>query len=764
MERRTLILFIGLIFCINIVCADSSDYFTLKWEFSPGGGVVFLEIIDLEGDGESEIIVGSSKQMMGGAAGWINILDKDKNSVGQYFLPGHVTGMVVADIDGDGEKEIITSVFSRLHVVDKTGKKKWDMTPRYGYDITSISVDDIDGDDKKEILVGAGSGSLHNSLFAISSGRIIWSIPTMGEVRTITSDDLDDDGNKEILIGCYGRWGSYNTNAAMQVFNNSGAKRFTYATRRGVASIHVADIDSDGNKEILVGSYNEFYVLDKDGTELWQYSTGGLIRDIAVDDIDEDSKKEIILGSNDVYVLDSQGGLEWKNSAGPEVYELELMDLNKNGVNEIIAASSDGGYVIKKGGETLWEYEGNTIRAIATGDLESDGYIELAMGSGSKTVTLFQSETYAKEQEAYTNYKLAESSYNKGDYSDAMDYVQKAEDLYSQLENSAGVMNAQTLISRIEGDAKRIRDEETLADDYYDKSANAYLSGDYINASKYAQKAKYKYTYLKNSVAAEKCDELIENSLQYMRLEADSLLGNATRLFDKEDYIAALNPALKSRGYYAFREDAENTVKLEEFLAKTYCKLAEVQSTVGDFENASIFIQKSFYLYTCLNDRPPLGCDPVNARITDIAAFAQEAAETGYGNSSYAAELLIVESLIDRIKKEDTGNLLDRITKAIESNTHYILFTILVLIVFALIAGSIYFLRRRQGECSESKSGLTALEPSGKPDTLKKKTKSRAEAKETTKIRLSKIRKDKLRGHGLLIKETMNETSWEDEL
>ena len=749
MKKRVILLFISVIL-INLICAESDDYFSLNWKFSADGGVVFVDTKDLENDGNREIIIGSREFMLSGGAGWINILEKDGNCRSQYPLPGPLTAMVVADLENDGEREIMASVFSRIHVLDKDGKKKWDMSPRYGYNIREIYVDDLDGDGTREILVGAGpkTSRVRDELFVISStGKILWSVYVRGEIHSIASGDLDGDGSKEILIGCYGRGGTYNSQAVMYVFNSTGEERFKYTTERGVASILVDDINSDGVKEILVGTYRDLYVLDNEGNDLWQYSTNGLIRKIISDDIDNDTEKEIILASNDVYAVTSDGDLDWKNAVGPEVYDLRVMDLNKDGLKEIIVGS-DSAYILDSDGETLWEYTtGGVVNAVSVGDLENDGYFELALGSADKTLYLFQSETYAKEEEASKNYRIAERYYNKKDFDEAMRYALKAKELYSEVENEKGLRDTETLISKIESDSKRLNQEESQADIYYNKSVNSYLAGDYINASKYAQKAKYKYSYLKNYEAVEKCNELINNSNRFLEIESQGYLQNSSDSYGKGDYEPALIYAERARDGYEWLRDEEDILRVDELLAKIYYKLAETHCRIKDFKNASIFIQKSLYIYLCLENKSSstgIGCDPDNAEIRDVKVLAENISGEKYEDSRYREELLKINSLIDRISKEDTGNPIDRISDAIGSNLLYILIVILILIVLALLVASLYLMARQQK--SRKSRGLMGL---------RKGEKRKSGKKRITKRSIDKVRRDRLRGEGLPIKKTM---------
>jgi hypothetical protein len=741
--------------CIVLVSAESDDYFSLKWQFSSKGSVNFIHIADLGNPQDKKIIVGSSEQTIVGASGWVNLLDRDGNSEWQYALPGYVSAVAVDDIDGDGKKEIIATVFSRIHVVNADGTERWEGTPRYGYNIDSLHVDDINNDGKKEIMVGAGSGSLHNDLYVMSSsGDTLWSARASGEIQTITSEDLDGDGLKEVLIGCYGRGAMYGRQAAMHVLNSSGKTRFDYGTQRGVASIRVDDIDSDGKREILVGTYQDLIVLDSDGKDLWQYMTNGLIREILSGDIDNDTRKEIILGSNDLYVLDSGGELKWKSAVGPEVYDVSLMDLNKDGLSEVLVAS-DSGYVIDSKGETLWEYPASSIvKSVLAGDLENDGYFELALGSANKNMYLFQSEIYAKEGEANSNYRIAENHYNKKDFEVAMNYALKAKELYSEIENDKGVRDTETLISKIESDSKRLGQEETQADIYYNDSRNFYLAGDYINASKSAQKAKYKYSYLKDYEAVDDCNEIINNSERFLEIESQAYLLNTSECYDRGDYELALDYARKSRAGFEWLKDEENALKADELLAGIYYHLAEGHSRVRDFENASIFVQRSIYTYLCLDGKSSsmgVGCDSANAKIVDIGALAANISGEKYENSGYKEELRKANSLAARISKEDTGNPIDGISEMIGSNLIYIIVIMLSIIVFALLFGSLYVMSKRRVKYPAPK-GLT--DP-GKGE--KKKRIAEKEIDDRVKGSIEKLKKDRLRGEGLPIKQTMYE-------
>jgi signal transduction histidine kinase len=181
---------------------------------------IFLE--DLTGDGDPEILFGTQAACNGSEVndiddchGWVIVIDKNgdlvwKKSVVEGFS---YSSIEVSDLDGDGQREIIAigENFSAYAEPDtlfifngKTGDTE--KSNRVGENLRGLLLNDLDGDGEKEIIVGNTDGWIRvfNTHFKpIDSARVeIRSyqdvIPIEVSVHTVM--DIDGDQYQEIFV------------------------------------------------------------------------------------------------------------------------------------------------------------------------------------------------------------------------------------------------------------------------------------------------------------------------------------------------------------------------------------------------------------------------------------------------------------------------------------------------------------------------------------------------------------------------------------
>jgi hypothetical protein len=125
------------------------------------------------------------------------------------------------------------------------------------------AVADIDGDGQAEIVAADGVGTVvalrHN-------GNLVWETKTAAGVNAESCPavvDLDDDGNVEILIG--------DTGGTLSCFDHKGAVRWSFTGDGGqMGPVLAADIYDLPGVEIVVTSLDRhIYALDCNGNWLW---------------------------------------------------------------------------------------------------------------------------------------------------------------------------------------------------------------------------------------------------------------------------------------------------------------------------------------------------------------------------------------------------------------------------------------------------------------------------------------------------------------
>ncbi len=219
--------------------------------------------------------------------------------------------ILISDIDGDGQEETLVNSRGIISIY-KNNQKIREFKPYDGKFIGEISfaVADLDGDGTKEIITGAGQGGgPHVRVFnkdgkPLTGGFFAYDKGFRGGVR-IAVMDLDGDGTQEIITAAGIGGGPH-----IRVFDKDGKPLiggfFAYEQGfRGGVSIAVGDTNGNGQKEIIsVPGPNrdpEVKIFDKDGKLVKSFLAydrdfrSGLR--VMSDDLDNDGKFEILVGA-----------------------------------------------------------------------------------------------------------------------------------------------------------------------------------------------------------------------------------------------------------------------------------------------------------------------------------------------------------------------------------------------------------------------------------------------------------------------------------
>jgi len=189
---------------VVVVAWDGSRFVEeASWNPPGNGAVYFPWIADVDGDGENEVVVGPGNQLV--VLDWTG--DSFEATVVDEF-DSHVFGTVSKDSDGDGLPEIHVTFYDAMFAVyewNGTGYQQkffitWD--DEWGT-IEAIDVGDVDGDGVAEVCVGTNyvhifewNGETYEEEYVITE--------TYGFLAVTCVGDFDNDGLLEIHAGAVG--------------------------------------------------------------------------------------------------------------------------------------------------------------------------------------------------------------------------------------------------------------------------------------------------------------------------------------------------------------------------------------------------------------------------------------------------------------------------------------------------------------------------------------------------------------------------------
>ena len=363
-------------------------------------------LADVDGDGANELVVGDLGGRVyvrvpgGDLGGWpaeIRIGERGRTAV--------ESTPTVVDLEGDGRNEVVVGAGSRwvpnqdggLVILRADGSRRctyrtldlfdvWDESVGATPDgwsegvMSTPAIGDVDGNGTDDIVFGGWDNHVHavdrtcRSLpgFPFHVDDSVWSSPAL--------HDVDGDGDVEIFVGSAASPGGPE-NWSGGVFRaldwspfNGGYVVVRWRQRIGEvidSSPAIGDIDGDGRAEVVVGT-GVFYGRDVDVP---------------------DARRVFAWHVDDGSALPG-----WPVSAAAEVWgSPALGDLDGDGVDEVVFGARDGRVrAVTGAAHTLWSVTPNTAREgggelISTpviADLDGDGDNDVALGNGWGTFFL----------------------------------------------------------------------------------------------------------------------------------------------------------------------------------------------------------------------------------------------------------------------------------------------------------------------------------------------------------------------------------------
>ncbi len=276
------------------------------------GWAVALDAADFDGDGISDIVSATDNGLFfqhGLGNGHFSVVDT-------AFLASYLQDfntLVAADMDGDGDKDLLTSsngvdaiywyenngagVFLNEHMIIDG----WNPTAVFAADFDNDGDNDVvySLDDYSDVywIENLGNGNFNNGTFnpqhLLSSG--------MQNVESVFAADLDNDGDKDILAASRGDhkivWFRNDSGVFTNSFIISTTADYSYA-------VAATDVDADGDLDVVYGGefetgWHENLGSGNFGPENLISTTAGGIRFLALVDLDNNGTNDFVSISTD---------------------------------------------------------------------------------------------------------------------------------------------------------------------------------------------------------------------------------------------------------------------------------------------------------------------------------------------------------------------------------------------------------------------------------------------------------------------------------
>ena len=394
-------------------CSYGLDYQTGEqlWQFQTGGWVRTVYSFDIDGDGRSEILLGSIDRHL-------YILDQAGQQLAKYNMGFAIHDIVAADIDQDGCVEILVGtdgkdIVALTYQADRSMSEKW--RSQISHRTLSLSLADLDGDKNLEIIAGTEDKHLY---FLDAEGNVIWRHQQKYRSYSLFPFDIDKDGSPELIVGC-----DDNVVRTLRIRLRSGVDKKIRRYYRMLGEPDPAGIEELTTDECnllrdIVSNGHMLHVTLKQAEEfmkagdnldalsvllkleqqrvqpLWSREKIGHIRTISFRHIAGITRREIIVGTGDGEVLayNPGGNRQWASHLEDPIVDVQTGFLEHNPKEEIVICSSDHHVYILKGTR---QRERRTARietrlsSISVASPQQQSPAEIIIGSEEKKLYIY---------------------------------------------------------------------------------------------------------------------------------------------------------------------------------------------------------------------------------------------------------------------------------------------------------------------------------------------------------------------------------------
>lgn len=403
---------------VSVLLGDGTGSFGVATNLPVGTLPSSVGVADINGDGKSDIITTNQTDNT------VSVLLNQQgvaysNCFSQTTFPvgNGPTSVAVADVNQDGKPDVITANRGSNNVSVSLGTGSFGAATTFptGNAPISVAVEDVDGDGHLDIMTANQGSSNISVLLGTGTGSFgaATSFPLGAAPQSMTVADVNKDGKLDVITandhffsvsvllgtgtGSFGAPALYPTGSRANVI-------------AGSRSVPVADVNGDGNLDIIVANYfsNTLFVLLGTGTGSFGVATafplGAGSLAVAVADVNGDGKPDVIT-SRSVLLGTGTGSFGSATPLDPGdlsilPWSLVVTDVNRDGKADLVFSANNGDGVTAYvsillgtgtgsfGAATNFSV-GNGPTSVAVADVDSDGKLDIITANqGSNNVSV----------------------------------------------------------------------------------------------------------------------------------------------------------------------------------------------------------------------------------------------------------------------------------------------------------------------------------------------------------------------------------------
>ncbi len=385
-----------------------------KARFSTSAGVPVravpfaVAIADLNGDSIMDVVTGNFQSPSSSLSLLFGDGDRNFTRV-DYDLEARLSVLRLADLDGDGESDVITRTSRVLQLLYNEGGGTLS-TPeivRLASGAVAVEVGDVDGDGLPDLLVTHSSSntvSLLRNQGSRSFAEAV-SIPTGASPVDLALSDLDGDGDLDFVT-------ANRSSSEVAILDNDGNGGFVDTNLKLPVSrptlVETQDLDADGRPDVVVAAEGRVVTFLQDDTGSFgapsEFLTEGVPSSLVVADVTGDEIPDVLTLrglSSTVLVMVGAGDGTFPASFAVALSDastaIGLGDLDGDADPEIVAVGGTDAMTVLWNGEDIGvSLLSETIamppapHSASIGDIDGDGDLDVVTADGNgMTITTF---------------------------------------------------------------------------------------------------------------------------------------------------------------------------------------------------------------------------------------------------------------------------------------------------------------------------------------------------------------------------------------